>query len=299
MAANSVVVSPPIPFGTHKSRLGESPVWDAAHNRLLWCDIEGKEILAAGPDGSLIRRWALPDKIGSFGLCESGRWVLGLRRGAHLFDPEIEQLTLLVELKAEPEHNRLNDGKIGPDGAYWVGTMDDRPARQPIGTLYRITADGKAEKKVEGMTVPNGLAWSGDGRTMFHSDSRGRWIDAYDFDAASGAIRNKRRIVADVTEEQGRPDGGACDMEGAYWSAGVSAQCLHRYSATGTLLETIEMPMPACTMPCFGGADMKTLYVTSLSEGLKGERALQPNIGRLAMLKTSVAGAPVGKFRDR
>jgi sugar lactone lactonase YvrE len=299
MAASSVVVSPPALFGTHRSRLGESPVWDAAQNRLLWCDIEGKEILAASTDGDVIRRWALPDKIGSFGLCESGRWVLGLRKGVHLFDPESERLSLLVEPGPEPASTRLNDGKVGPDGAFWVGTMDDRPDRQPIGSLYRVTADGKAEKKVEGMTVPNGLAWSSDGRTLFHSDSRGRWIDAYDFDAATGAMRNKRRIVADITEEQGRPDGGACDLGGAYWSAGVSAQCLHRYSATGDLLETVVMPMPACTMPCFGGTDMKTLYVTSLSEGLKGARALNPNIGRLAVLKLSVAGAPVAKFRDR
>jgi len=297
MAATNVITHPAL-FGTHRSKLGESPVWDAANRRLLWCDIVGREILAADTGGELLRRWALPDKIGSFGLCESGRWVLGLRKGVHLFDPESEKLTLVVEPGPEPAMNRLNDGKVGPDGAFWVGTMDDRPDRQPLGSLYRVTADGKAEKKVEGMTVPNGLAWSADGRTMFHSDSRGRWIDAYDFDPASGAIRNRRRIVADVTEEQGRPDGGACDTGGAYWSAGVSAQCLHRYSATGELLETVQMPMPACTMPCFGGPDMKTIYVTSSNDGLKGERAQHPNVGRLAVLQVSVAGAAVGKFRD-
>jgi sugar lactone lactonase YvrE len=58
------------------------------------------------------------------------------------------------------------------------------------------------------------------------------------------------------------------------------------------------MPMPACTMPCFGGPDMKTLYVTSSNDGLKGERAQHPNVGRLAVLQVSVAGAAVGKFRD-
>jgi sugar lactone lactonase YvrE len=296
--AKSVVVSPPVLFGTHSSKLGESPVWDAAHQRLLWVDIVGGEILAADRDGTLIRRWTFNDKVPSFGLCESGHWIVALRKGVHLFDPESERRTLLVEPAPEPATNRLNDGKVGPDGAFWVGTMDDRPDRQPLGSLYRVTGDGKAEKKVEGLTVPNGLAWSPDGRILYHSDSRGRWIDAYAFDAASGAISNKRRIVADITEEQGRPDGGACDLEGAYWSAGVSAQCLHRYSATGELLETVPMPMPACTMPCFGGPDMKTLYVTSSNDGLKGERAQHPNVGRLAVLQVSVAGAPVAKFRN-
>lgn len=296
--ARSVVVSAPVLFGTHESRLGESPVWDAGNQRLLWADINAGEILAVDSDGALLKRWRVPDKVPSFGLCTSGRWVVSVGRAVQLFDPKSERLELLAEPGPEPATSRLNDGKVGPDGAFWVGSMDERPEKQPIGVLYRVTADGKAEKKVGGLLTPNGLAWSADGRTMFHSDSRGRWVDAYDFDAASGAMRNRRRIVEGITEEQGRPDGGACDVEGCYWSAGVSAQCLHRFNGTGELLETVEMPMPGCTMPCFGGPDLKTLYVTSLSEGLKGDYAQHPNAGRLAVLQVSVAGAPVGKFRD-
>jgi sugar lactone lactonase YvrE len=170
--AKSVVVSPPVLFGTHSNKLGESPVWDGVNQRLLWVDIVGGEILAADSDGNVTRHWKFNDKVPSFGLCESGRWVVALRKGVHLFDPESEKLTLLVEPGPEPATNRLNDGKVGPDGAFWVGTMDDRPQREAIGVLYRVTSDGKAETEVEGMFTPNGLAWSGDGRTMFHSDSR-------------------------------------------------------------------------------------------------------------------------------
>ena len=294
----TVVTSPPILFGTHRCRLGESPVWDAAQGRLLWCDIVGREILAADPDGGALGRWSLPDRVASFGLCESGRWVVALAKGVHLFDPETADLSLLVDPEPLPATNRLNDGKVGPDGAFWIGSMDDRPQRQATAALYRVTGNGKSEKRLDGLTVANGLAWSGDGRTLFHSDSRGPWIDAYDFDPASGAMQNRRR-VATLTDAAGRPDGGACDQEGCYWSAGVSAACLNRFSPEGRLLETVAMPMPACTMPCFGGADMKTLYVTSLSEGLSGERAQNPDTGRLATLRVSVPGVPIGKFRDR
>jgi sugar lactone lactonase YvrE len=74
---------------------------------------------------------------------------------------------------------RLNDGKVGPDGAFWVGTMDDRglPTREPLGALYRIAGDGTVERKVDDVCVSNGLAWTPDGRTMFHSDSSGKWLD--------------------------------------------------------------------------------------------------------------------------
>jgi sugar lactone lactonase YvrE len=174
--------------------------------------------------------------------------------------------------------------------------MDDRPVRQPQGTLYRITADGKAERKLTGMLVPNGLAWGPGGTTMYHSDSRGRWIDAYDFQPATGAWSNKRRIVEGIAEEAGRPDGGACDVEGCYWSAGVSAGVLNRFSPEGKLLETVQLPFAAATMPCFGGEDMKTLFVTSLIEA---KDPPHPDSGRLAVLRIAVAGVPVGKFADR
>lgn len=292
----SVVTSAPALFGTQKNQLGESPVWDADQGRLLWCDITAGLILAADLKGAVTARWTFPGKVGSFGLCASGRLVVGVARSVCLFDPADGALTTLIALDHEPAVNRLNDGKVGPDGAYWVGTMDDRPDRQPQGTLYRVTADGKAEPRVTGMIVPNGIAWGPGGTVFYHSDSRGRWIDAYDFAPATGAWSNRRRIVADIAEEAGRPDGGACDVEGCYWSAGVSAGVLNRFSPEGRLLETVTLPFPAATMPCFGGEDMKTLFVTSHAEGAA---AGHPESGRLAVLRLAVAGVPVGKFADR
>ncbi|GAB2174566.1 SMP-30/gluconolactonase/LRE family protein [Dongia sp. agr-C8] len=292
----SVVISAPALFGTHQNKLGESPVWDADKGRLLWCDITEGLILAADPKGAVTERWSFPGKVGSFGICASGRLVVGVARAVYFFNTADGKLTPLVALDHEPAVNRLNDGKIGPDGAYWVGTMDDRPVREAQGTLYRITADGKAEIKLSGMTVPNGLAWGPGGTVMYHSDSRGRWIDAYDFAPATGAWSNRRRIVAEIAEEAGRPDGGACDVEGCYWSAGVSAGLLNRFSPEGKLLETVTLPFPAATMPCFGGEDMKTMFVTSHADG---NAASHPQSGRLAVLRLAVAGVPVGKFADR
>ena len=296
MTASTVIGSPAL-FGTHRNRLGESPVWDADKGHLLWCDILDGTIMAADLKGAVTDRWTFPGKVGSFGLCASGRLIVAVARNVHFFNPADGALSVLCALAIEPETNRLNDGKVGPDGAFWVGTMDDRPVREAQGTLYRITADGKAEPKLGGMTVPNGLAWGPGGTTLFHSDSRGRWIDAYDFAPTTGAWSNRRRIVADLSEEAGRPDGGACDVEGCYWSAGVSAGVLNRFSPEGKLLETVKLPFPAATMPCFGGDDMKTLFVTSLSES--SNLAPHPESGRIAVLRLAVAGAPVGRFADR
>ena len=89
----------------------------------------------------------------------------------------------LCQIEAEQgASTRLNDGRVGPDGAFWVGSMDDRKDKEPIGALYRVDVTGRAEKKVDGLQISNGLAWTADGERMFHADSRGPWIDRWRFD---------------------------------------------------------------------------------------------------------------------
>ena len=280
-------------------RLGESPVWDERQDALYWVDIPAGNVhrldLASGGH----RHWHFDGPVGSMGLAESGRLVVAVAGRVVLFDPETEHSTVLAELETDFPKLRLNDGKVGPDGAFWVGSMDDRPVKEEIGSLYRVTADGRAERKIEGLKVSNGIAWTGDGRTMFHSDSRGPWIDRWTFDPATGEIGGRKRIRT-LTNEEGRPDGGACDDQGTYWSCGISAGCINRFDRDGVLLNKIETPVPAPTMLAFGARDMRMAYVTSLSDGL-ADRGLadHPNRGRLFAIDLGVAGVPVGRFADQ
>jgi len=279
------------------SRCGvaESPVWDAANRRLLFCDIGGKKINALPVDGGARETWDLPEVVGSFGLCRSGRLVVALRHRAVLFDPTTKAITDLTPAVVEPVTNRLNDGKVGPDGAFWVGSMDENSPRQPLGALYRVTADGRIEKKSEGYAVSNGLAWSPDGRSMYHSDSTSAVIEAWDFDSATGGMSN-HRTVAKLTNEEGRPDGAATDMDGNYWSAGPSAGCINCFSPTGALLRKLPFPVPGPTMPCFAEDFM---YVTSLREGKSAETLQQfPTLGGLFRAPAPARGAPIAVFAD-
>ena len=194
----------------------------------------------------------------------------------------------------EPATNRLNDGKVGPDGAFWVGSMDENSPRQPIGALYRVTADGRIEKRSEGYAVSNGLAWSPDGRVMYHSDSTSAIVEAWDFDPATGATSNHRQIVK-LSNEEGRPDGAAMDTDGNYWSAGPSAGCVNCFSANGALLHKLPFPVPGPTMPCFAEGYM---YVTSLREGKSAAvLAEYPTLGGLFRCAAAATGAPVALFK--
>ncbi|MEJ0020024.1 MAG: SMP-30/gluconolactonase/LRE family protein [Acetobacteraceae bacterium] len=274
--------------------VGESPVWDASTRRLLFCDIPGRAIHVLSVDDGARTTWDFPEVVGSFGLCLSGRLVVALRHRVVLFDPRTQTIEGLTEPVDEPATNRLNDGKVGPDGCFWVGSMDERSPRQKTGALYRVTPQGKVEKKSEGYAVSNGLAWSPDGRTMYHSDSTAAIIEAWDFDAANGGLAN-HRVVATLSDQEGRPDGAATDVEGAYWSAGPSAACINRFSPEGKLLAKLPFPVPAPTMPCFAE---QHLYVTSLREGRAAALQDHPTMGGLFRTAAPVRGAPVAMFAD-
>lgn len=274
--------------------IAESCTWDAARRWVWFCDIETGVLHAFDTANRAQHRFRLPAPVGSLGLCESGRLVVALRASVVLFDPATGALEVLAELPDVPAGVRLNDGKVGPDGCFWVGTADEREPRQATGALYRIQPDGGVRKAQVGAQTSNGLAWSPDGRTLFHSDSRGPWIDRWDFDVATGAIANRLRIATPDAAE-GRPDGAACDADGNYWSAGVSAGCLNCFSPGGQLLCKLATPVPAPTMPCFADGQ---LYLTSLRKGLEAHTlARHPASGGLWRAPFPLAGAPVALFK--
>ena len=267
--------------------VGEGAFWHPAEQVLYFVDILAPALFRFDPADRSLRRWDMPSAIGSFGALADGRFIVALKTGIQLFDPVSGHFEMVAPEAGMPG-NRYTDGKVGPDGRFWIGSMDDRPEKEPVAALYRIDHDGSCTKMLDGLIVSNGLAWSADGRTMFHSDSRGQYVQAFDYDVATGAIANQRRLLR-LEEEDGRPDGAAGDAEGYYWSAGVSAGCLNRIAANGTIERKFVMPAPSPTMPCFGGTDLKTVYVTSLTRpgGVPGT---------LMRFRSEIAGAPVPFF---
>jgi sugar lactone lactonase YvrE len=272
-------------------KVGEGPCWDEATGTLLFVDILAPALFRFDPESRKLHRYAMPHAIGSFGLAAGGRAIVALRNGVHLFDFATGKFDFIVHPEPDMPGNRLNDGKVAPDGRFWVGSMDDRPEKAPVASLYRIDRDGRSTRMLDGLTVSNGLAWRPGGTTMFHSDSRQRFVETFAYDPATGAIAD-RKTIRMLEEADGRPDGAACDAEGFYWSAGVSAGCLNRIAPDGTIDRKVKLPVAAPTMPCFGGPDGKTLYVTSLETDRTGTK--QP--GTLLSFRVDVAGAAVGRF---
>jgi sugar lactone lactonase YvrE len=280
-----------------RAELGECPVWSVPEQALYWIDIRAPALHRLDPAAGASRTWPMPSRIGSFGLRESGTGaVVALVDGFHLLDFDTGGLEFLVGPEQVPG-TRFNDGKVSPDGRFWAGTMDEEQLSRPIAALYRLDPDHSLHRVVDDLIVSNGLGWTADGRTMFHSDSKGQVIWAYDYDTGSGTPSN-RRVVARPTEEVGRPDGAAIDEQGYYWSAGISAGVLNRWSPDGRLDRSIPLPCSNPTAPGFGGADLKTIYVTSLRHDLPADvLAAKPLSGGIFAVQVDVPGVPISRYR--
>lgn len=245
-------------------QLAECPTWDDRSNRLLWTDIQGQTIQSMEWASKTITTWHFDNEVGSFGLTDDDRLIVSVWDKIVLFDPATETQTLLAEIEPDAPNTRLNDGKVGPDGAFWVGTMDTNSPREPVAGLYRVDGRGDVAQIRDELQCSNGLAWAPDGSYMYHSDTSPGWIECYAFDPDTGALGGKR-LFAQQTNETGRPDGAAVDQNGNYWSAGVSAGVLNCFSPDGELTEAISLPIDKPTMPCFCGPDLDQLIVTSIN----------------------------------
>jgi len=275
------------------AQLGEGPRWDAATQTLLWVDIPAKLVQRYDPATGTNTTQQVADVVSLALPRRRGGIVIGLPDGLHLL--EKERPSLLAAIEPDQLGTRTNDGACDAAGRLWVGTMalDERSS---LGALYRVDADLRATRVLSGTTISNGLGWSPSGTSFYFIDSPTCRIDVFDFDPASGALENRRPLAA-VEVEGAVPDGMNVDAEGGVWVALHGGWGLRRYSPEGELLSELGLPMAKITSCCFGGPDLRDLYVTTRREGLgAAEVAAQPLAGALLRLDVGVAGLPTHAF---
>ncbi|MBM3567974.1 MAG: SMP-30/gluconolactonase/LRE family protein [Alphaproteobacteria bacterium] len=268
--------------------LGEGPMWHSGESALYWVDINAPSLNRIGPDGQ-VRRLTLPEQIGSFVFRAKGGMVAAMRSGFHALDPVTGALAKLIDPEADKPGNRFNDGKCDRRGRYWCGTMGD-PVRTPDGTLWRLDADLRCSAHWTGILVPNSLAFSPDGKTMYFTDTPGQLIWAHDYDQDEGRPSN-RRVFVDLRGQPGRPDGSTVDADGCLWNAEYGGSRLVRYTPQGRVDRTVAFPCTNITACAFGGPKLDVLYVTTASQRLTPEQiAAQPLAGALFALRPGVSG---------
>jgi len=279
------------------ARTGESPVWDERLRVLYWVDIDGHRLWRWTMQDGAVQDWQFDREVCSLGLTLGRELVLALRDGVFLFDPAHRTLKPVVQPLPAREAQRLNDGKVGPDGAFWVGAMDERPTKDFVAGLYRVEADGAWRELGQRSRVSNGLGFSPDGRWVYHSDSRAASVVRYPFDPI-GATLGAAQAWIDVHSSWGRPDGAAVDVDGCYWSCGIEGGRINRFSPEGVLIDVIHLPVSHPTMCCFGGDDMRTVFVTSLVPTNVTNPVRYPHAGCVLFFRAERPGLPANRFGE-
>jgi sugar lactone lactonase YvrE len=279
----------------HACLLGESPLWHPVEQCLYAVDIPGREVLRFRPGQPGPDRWAQDAEPGCIAALQGGGLLVARRDGLWRLDTASGAQTRLAAPPYDPARLRFNDGKVDPAGRFWVGSISD--AREPEAVLYRF--DGRSfESQVQGLTTSNGLAWSPDGRRMHWSDTKAHRIYVADVDPATGRP-SPARVFAEFPQRTpgqpygGRPDGAAMDAQGGYWVAMFEGGCLLRLSVQGEWLARVELPVSCPTMVTFGGADLRTLFVTTARDKRPAdELAREPLAGQVLQLRVDVPGLP-------
>ncbi|MEO5660922.1 MAG: SMP-30/gluconolactonase/LRE family protein [Polaromonas sp.] len=298
------------------SELGESPFWHPDEQTLYWVDIAARQLCRSMPGQGAVERWAMPSEPGCIAPArtdaENAGLVIALRGGIYRARHWQGALELLAPAQHDPATTRFNDGKADPLGRFWAGTIYE-PRNAERAQLFSLDGrNGRApslECKAGRATTANGLAWSPDAATLYWTDTPAHTIRAWDWDAASNVLRHERVFRQFAAKPEGwqpgmpgyggRPDGAAVDIEGNYYVAMYEGARLLKLSPGGDLLAEFSVPAQCPTMPCFGGADLKTLYLTSARhQRPASELQRWPESGCIFSMRVEVAGLPVNFFFD-
>lgn len=248
------------------AQLGECPVWSAVEQVLYWVDIDGECVHRFDPSSGTDRSVAVQGRPGALTLTSTpGVLLLGVEHELVWLSFASAETKPFVTLDDLGPGVRINDSRTDPKGRFFVGSMfENTRAEKTVGSLHRVEADGSSQVVRSNVGTANGLAFDPDRNRMYFADTPTLTVVMWDYDADTGEQRNERAFF-DYTTVDGKPDGACVDADGCYWSASVRGWALTRITPEGIVDRRIDLPVEKPTMPAFGGPNLDTLYVTSIS----------------------------------
>ncbi|MGF1558834.1 MAG: SMP-30/gluconolactonase/LRE family protein [Flavobacteriaceae bacterium] len=281
-----------------KAILGEGPVWDFKKQLLYWVDIENGKLHCHNTMNGENKEWCFGEMLGAAVPTESGKMLLALESGLATYDFEKDTLTRHPVLENGEPRMRYNDGKVDPNGNFWIGSMHKEFVAKS-GNLYCVTHDFKSTIEISETTISNGMAWASDQRKFYYIDSPTFEVLVFDFDRVNGSISN-RKCAFKIPESNGTPDGMCIDGEDMLWIAHWGGGCVRRWNPNnGEILEEISISAPQVTSCCFGGEHLNTLYITTARSGMTEEQLAEfPLSGGLFQYHPQVKGVSIDYFKD-
>lgn len=275
-----------------RATLGEGACWVAGEQRLYWVDILSCEVHRFDPVTGRDEMRRTPCHVSLVQPTTRGDLVLGTRDGIARMDFASGRFVPLCDPEADLPGNRFNDGKADPRGRLFAGTIA-YDGSDGQAALWRIEPNLGFSKLIDHAGNSNGLGWSPDLKTFYWTDTKRGSVFAFDYDAATGDIANRRAVV-EVDKSIGRPDGMTVDTEGFLWTALWAGHGVARWNpADGRMVAKVECPAANVTCPSFGGPDLDVLYFTTARKGRdEAEASPEPEAGNLFAAEVGVRGMP-------
>ncbi len=268
----------------------EGPVWDA-NRGLYFSDVLNGGVFLLGRDGETTQVIPRRRGVGGMALHASGGLVVSGRDISYAPLDEAKAGAVLLTAEAAGGIG-FNDLTTDAEGRVYVGSLAFRVfgGDQPKpGRLHRINLDGGMETLSDGVMLTNGLGFSPDGSRLYHSDSRAPGVRVYDV-AADGSV-GPWRLFANLGAGS-TPDGLKVAADGSVWVADARGGRVAVFEADGAHRMDLTVPMPMVTSLCFGGEDLRDLYVVTGSDG--GPRE---NCGTIFRTRVEVPGLPLAPAR--
>lgn len=279
--------------------VGEGPVWDPASGRLLWVDILRNRVHASTLDGTRTTINTEPHCVTAVvPTPDPDTWAVVTSKGFGLLwaDGRLE-VHASVSL---PAGARMNDGKCAPDGSFWAGSMVEGAgsgdSASESGALFRWLGGSQVEPLVEGLQLSNGLGWAPEGDRFYLVDTGRNLLTAYSLDER-GRPTNPTPLF-ELDRSVGVLDGLTVDDSGFLWVAVCFGSQILRISRDGEVVQRLTVPVSQPTSLCFGGSDMRTLFITTARAGLDPDQLEeQPAAGSILAVELPITGPAAGSFR--
>lgn len=269
-----------------RAEVGEGPFVDPRTGRLGWVDIVRGELHDSDPSTGATRTQRYNTMLGAVVPRRGSGYAAAVTAGFGVIDADLTICDAML-----PAGWRMNDGKCDARGRLWAGSTEMGFATD-AGRLHVWDGRGPSRVALENLTLPNGLAWSPDNRTMYVVDSVVRHVLRAEFDVDAGELGEPEVLIAfDGT----MPDGMCADVEGALWIALWGGGRVVRVSPAGEVVDELLVPVSQPSSCAFGPAG--ELYITTARSGLN-DAALerQPLAGSVLVARTETRGLPVHAF---
>jgi sugar lactone lactonase YvrE len=276
-------------------QVGECPLWHPQEAALYWVDIDGCSVHRLDPASGEHRQWPMATEPSALAIGSNGGLIVALRSGIVHLNTDDGSIDTIVPAPYDTSTTRFNDGRTDGAGRFWLGTIHE-PRDRPAAQMFCLERGQLRLAWSGGMTVSNGLGFSPDQRTLYHADTSAHRIERRDFDIKSGSVSAPQLFHQFSSDKSapdygGRPDGAAVDSAGNYWCAMFDGARVLQLASDGSILQDIALPVRCPTMVAFGGADLRTLYITSASHKRSpAELASYPLSGCVLSLQVEVPG---------